>query len=553
MYPASVAELILGPMVRYVSDTEVTVWIEADAKCEVEILGQRASSFHVSGHHYAIVAITGLEPGSAHDYEVLLDGERRWPVAGGGFPASQIRTLPGAGPIDVVFGSCRVTAPHFPPYTLSPDEHKLGVGIDALYALGVRLRDQDSSEWPGMLLMIGDQVYADHVSPETVEFIRSRRDVAGPHGDEVADFEEYTRLYCEAWRDPTLRWLFSTIPTAMIFDDHDVHDDWNTSEEWVAKMRAQPWWQERIISALSSYWIYQHIGNLAPAELERDPLVRQVMDADDAGPLLSAFAADAEREGGGSLWSFSRDLGGTRLVVLDGREGRVLSDGRREMLDETEWSWVEEQTSGDFDHLLLASTLPVLLPPAVNYLEGWNEAMCAGAWGGAAARLSERVRQALDLEHWAAFQGSYHRLIALIRDVGAGRRGSPPASITLLGGDVHHAYLEEVEFRPGVGVQSKVHQAVCSPFRNPLGRRERAVLKVTRRSRLVAWLVRRLAHAVGVPDPEIRWRLVQEPTFDNQLATLRLDGRHGWLTIERARTGHRNRAELEPSLDRQLV
>ena len=173
------AELILGPMLRYVSDTEVTVWVEADAKCEAEILGRRASSFHVSGHHYAIVAITGLEPGSAHDYEVLLDGERCWPVAGGGFPASQIRTLPSAGPIDLVFGSCRVTAPHFPPYTLSPDEHKLGVGIDALYALGARLRDQDSSEWPRMLLMIGDQVYADHVSPETLEFIRSRRTWSG--------------------------------------------------------------------------------------------------------------------------------------------------------------------------------------------------------------------------------------------------------------------------------------------------------------------------------------------------------------------------------------
>jgi hypothetical protein len=49
-----------------------------------------------------------------------------------------------------------------------------------------------------MLLMIGDQVYADHVSPETLEFIRSRRDEAGPHGDEVAGFEEYAQLYREA-------------------------------------------------------------------------------------------------------------------------------------------------------------------------------------------------------------------------------------------------------------------------------------------------------------------------------------------------------------------
>ena len=149
------AGLVLGPMVRYVSDTEATVWVETDAKCEVEILGRRASSFHVSGHHYAIVGIIGLEPGSAHDYEVLLDGERRWPVAGSGFPASQISTLPSAGPIEVVFGSCRVTAPHVPPYTLSPDEHKLGEGVDALYALGLRLRDQDPSKWPSMLLMIG--------------------------------------------------------------------------------------------------------------------------------------------------------------------------------------------------------------------------------------------------------------------------------------------------------------------------------------------------------------------------------------------------------------
>ena len=71
----------------------------------------------------------------------------------------------------------------------------------------------------------------------------------------------------------------------MIFDDHDVHDDWNTSEEWVEQMRAEPWWQQRITSALASYWIYQHIGNFPPAELECDPLLRQVMDADDAAAV----------------------------------------------------------------------------------------------------------------------------------------------------------------------------------------------------------------------------------------------------------------------------
>jgi hypothetical protein len=42
-------------------------------------------------------------------------------------------------------------------------------------------------------------------------------------------------------------------------------------------------------------------------------------------------------------------LGRTRLLVLDSRAGRVLDEGRREMLSEKEWAWVEESVTGDFD------------------------------------------------------------------------------------------------------------------------------------------------------------------------------------------------------------
>ncbi|MGW1633884.1 hypothetical protein, partial [Streptomyces anthocyanicus] len=30
-----------------------------------------------------------------------------------------------------------------------------------------------------------------------------------------------------------VRWLLSTVPSCMIFDDHDVIDDWNTSAAWL--------------------------------------------------------------------------------------------------------------------------------------------------------------------------------------------------------------------------------------------------------------------------------------------------------------------------------
>ena len=507
-------DLVLGPLLRYVSDSAATVWLEADGPCLVEILGHRSETFQVNGRHYAIIAITGLAPGSCVEYDVQLDGVRRWPRADGEWPAPRIRSLPREGPIDLVFGSCRVTRQHRSPYTLSPDEHELGTGVDALYALAMRMRAQQPDGWPHMLLLLGDQVYADEVSPETAEFIRARRDVSQPPGLEVAGFEEYARLYREAWGDPTLRWLLSTLPTAMIFDDHDVHDDWNTSAAWKANMRSQPWWPERIAGALETYWIYQHIGNLPPAELERDPLLCRVRAAADAGPPMREFALAAECEGGGGLWSFVRDLAGSRLVVLDGREGRILDEGHREMFDEDEWRWLAEQTSGDFDHLVLANTLPVLIAPTFHYLEALNEAVCAGAWGPLAARLGEWLRQALDLEHWAAFQSSFHRLLALTREVGAGRRGSAPASILFLGGDVHQGFLHEVAFRRPAGVRSAVYQAVCSPFRNQLSRHERALLRAGYRRRCspgccAGWLTR---SASWIPRPAGGWPRIRPST-----------------------------------------
>jgi PhoD-like phosphatase len=546
-------DLVVGPMLRFASRTEATVWMETDGPCEVDVLGRRARTFHVEGHHYALVVIDGLEPGSAEPYEVRLDGELRWPPYGSSLPPCRLRTLPGSGPLRLVFGSCRAAAPHVPPFSLSAHQHDLGLGVDALYALAVRMQGQDEESWPHMIQLLGDQVYADDVSPDTLEFIRGRRDVNEPPGEEVADFQEYSHLYQEAWSDPTMRWLFSTVPTAMVFDDHDVHDDWNTSEAWVEEMRAKPWWHERLTSALIAYWIYQHLGNLSPAALEGDRLYQEVLAADDAAPVLREWAAQAEKEGGGGLWSFSRDLGGTRLVVLDGREGRVLTDGRREMMDEEEWRWLEEQVSGDFDHVLIGNTLPVLLSPALHYAEAWNEAVCSGAWGKTAARLGERVRQGIDLEHWSAFRGSFDRLIALVREVGAGRRGRPPASIILLGGDIHVAYLQEVAFRRGSGVRSAVFQAVCSPFRKPLNTRERVMFFIATRSRTLRALIRGLARAAGVPDPEIRWRFAEPPTFENQVATLELDGRNARLWIETTTPDDVPDPGLEASLSRRLA
>jgi PhoD-like phosphatase len=547
------AELILGPVLRYVSDTEAIVWVETDEPCEVEVLDHRARTFGVEGHHYALVCVDGLEPGRSYDYEVSLDGERQWPLPNSEFPPSIIRTVDPEGRVDLIFGSCRVALPHHPPFTLPKEEDERGRGLDALHTLALSMLESQPDRWPELVLLLGDQVYADEVSPQALEFIRSRRDTTRPPGEEVADFEEYARLYRESWGDQVIRWLFSTVSIAMVIDDHDMHDDWNISRSWVEEMRREPWWQERAVSGLVSYWIYQFIGNLSPRELEESELYRRVRELDDAGPVLREFAAKDDREREGKRWSYYRDLGSTRLIVMDSRTGRVLEEGRRSIFDEDEWDWIQDKARGDFDHLLIGTSDPYLLAPGLHYLEAWNEAVCNGVWGEAAARIGERIRRGLDCDHWGAFQRSFTRLTALLEEIGSGERGRPPASICILSGDVHHAYLAEVAFRRDAKVSSAVYQAVCSPYRKALDAHERLAVKIGH-SRPTEALVRTLAHAAGVEDPDIRWRFASGPYFDNQLATLSLEGREATLTL--SKTVHDPEAvapRLETAFERRIA
>ena len=530
------ASLVLGPLLRYVGRTQATVWVETDAACRVEILGQAAPTFEVRGHHYALVPLTDLPEGAVTEYEVRLDGEPVWSLSSGGHPPSAIRTREGEDHARLVFGSCRVGAPQREPYTLPPGEEH-GFGVDALWAYSRRLQ-AGIEPWPDGLLLCGDQVYADEVSPETLEFIRARRDTSQPPGEEIADFEEYTRLYREAWTDPDIRWLLSTVPSLMIFDDHDVIDDWNISWQWLTDARGEPWWRARITGAFMAYWVYQHLGNMAPPELDGEAMYQTAIAADgDVGPELERFAEGADRESAATRWACCRDFGRSRVLVVDSRAARVLDDDHRDMVDAEEWAWIGDRSHEALDHLVIVSTLPVFMSLGVHYLEAWNEAVCAGAWGRPAVRAGERLRRALDLEHWPAFQESFAAMVDLLRDVATGSRsGHPPASITLVGGDIHNAYIAEVSLGRRDERRSRVHQLVCSPFRNPLSPTQRRLVQLAG-SRPAAAGLRALARLAGVKPPGVRWRYRSGPTFHNSIGILELDGRRAEAAIYRSVEG----------------
>ncbi|HEY5858728.1 MAG TPA: alkaline phosphatase D family protein, partial [Actinomycetota bacterium] len=254
----SSSALVVGPMLRYTAETCATVWVETDADAVLTVrAGERewsSRTFAVHGHHYALIALDDLAPGSVLPYEVRVNGERVWPESGSPMPDPVIATREPEKRLRMAWGSCRTSVDH-------DAKGNRTHGVDAMRAFALAL-SEDESLRPDLILLLGDQVYADMTTEAMQEFIRDRRDIKEPPGKELKDYEEYAHLYRLAWSDPANRWLLSTLPSLMIFDDHDVRDDWNASRDWKRQMEATSWWHGRIVAGLSSYWVYQHLGNL---------------------------------------------------------------------------------------------------------------------------------------------------------------------------------------------------------------------------------------------------------------------------------------------------
>lgn len=534
------AGLVLGPMQRWSGPDAATVWVETDTACTVEVLGAATPTFEVAGHHYAIVVVDMRGRSPVTTYEVLLDGEVVWPPADHDWPQPVLRS-PTPDRVRIAFGSCRAAAPDTEPWTLPRSEHDQGLGIDALEAYARLLVDRDHADWPDLLLLLGDQVYADMAAPRTSEYARRRRDTSEGPEEDVADFEEYTQLYREAWDDPEVRWLLSTLPTAMVFDDHDVIDDWNISADWLDDARATDWWHDRIVGALASYWLYQHLGNLSPEELAADELLAALRASDgDGAPLLFAMAEEADRDPTTVRWSFRRRLGDVDLVVVDSRAARVL-DGERDMLDEAEWDWLADVLADAAPHVLVATSLPVLLPRAIHDVEVWDERLAGGAWGRQAGRLGEAVRRGLDLEHWAAFGDAFDRIIRLLHDVVA---RDDVRDVVLLAGDVHYGAIDRATWPD---LDQPLWQVIASPLRQEV---EVAVLRTlgVATSSIGRAVGRVLRASIGGRPPALSWEKVHGPVLTNHLAVL--DVEPGGVHVRVLETRHS--AGLTTAVERQL-
>ena len=137
---------------------------------------------------------------------------------------------------------------------------------------------------------------------------------------------------------------------------------------------------------------------------------------------------------------------------------------------------------------------------------------------------------------------SFDRLADLFGDVGRGRynreHGRAPATICVLSGDVHHAYVAAARYPHPM--DSRVYQLTCSPMHNYVPVAMKLAFRLSwsvPAERAVRFVFGRFA---TMPPMKISWGKVSGPYFGNQIATLQLTGRAGRLAIESATGAERS-------------
>ncbi|MFM2318830.1 MAG: hypothetical protein RLZZ215_1451 [Pseudomonadota bacterium] len=220
--------------------------------------------------------------------------------------------------------------------------------------------------------------------------------------------------------------VLASIPTYMIFDDHDVTDDWNLSRDWEESAYGHPLSRRIIGNALIAYLLCQAWGN-APDRFP-EPLIKNVQALFRTGKgALHDLLIDQLLKMEGWHYSLATQ---PKILVLDTRTQRWRSETRAtdpsglmdwEMLSDLQQELIHEQA------VILVSPAPIF---GVKLIEVVQRVF---TWLGGSLMV--------DAENWMAHPGSANVILNIFRH----RR--TPHNFTILSGDVHYSFVYDVRLR----------------------------------------------------------------------------------------------------------
>lgn len=250
---------------------------------------------------------------------------------------------------------------------------------------------------------------------------------AGLGPEEAARYREEQAMLDEFVAGlPAVRRLFAHLPVAMIFDDHDVTDDWNLSREWEETVYGHPFARRMVGNALVGYLINQGWGN--GPEAFGDELMAAVGRA-LARPGGADHDALLEKLLGFEGWDCAWPTA-PPLILLDTRTRRWRSESTAHrpsgLLDWEALTDLQRLLRGR-DAVLLVSAAPIF---GVKLIEAIQRVF---TWLGHPLLV--------DAENWMAHPGTAHGILNVFRH----RR--TPQHFVVLSGDVHYAFVYDVELR----------------------------------------------------------------------------------------------------------
>jgi hypothetical protein len=380
-------------------------------------------------------------------------------------------------------------------------------------------------------------------------------------GKHAADFAEYAYLYERSWTSSrSVRVLLAQVPTFLMFDDHELTDDWNFDVSWV-RMLHNPkddlrMWPKTLTDALAAYWVYQGWGNKAPSQWKNDPRAAALADAQrdgiDALPRLrtcihdacfrnapSQDASAAYQSGLGLEWHYRLpfdppflvpDCRSRRRMVPADEKLRVIDHHvsanapKSQTIDDAQIAWLREILVDRWRGgpvAFIATSTPLLMQKKVMRMMVAPE-IAARAWAGGtdvasilavvgdstalgtgSDALLHLFRRRKDLEH--AIRDKTWRDLWALADA-MRRANSPVKTLVVVSGDVHHNYSMTANL-PGAGrPRPELLQITCSglqtdirqDLQESIAERQGSVAFDVGRFRLVPGFVRK--QGTGSPD-----------------------------------------------------
>lgn len=252
-----------------------------------------------------------------------------------------------------------------------------------------------------------------------------------------------------------VRRAMAHIPVYMIFDDHDITDDWNLTRGWEEAAYTNSFSKQIIGNALFAYWLCQGWGN-APEKFQ--PLVTQVellFNKTNTHNELSPKSTENNEKRLALIdklfdWeAWNYNLATTpKMVVLDTRTQRWRSESRANKPS----GLMDWETLTDFQQELIKEPSVIVVSAAPIY----------------GVKLIETVQRmftffgkplAVDAENWMAHSGTANVILNIFRNP------KTPPQFIILSGDVHYSFVYEVSHRFRKS-RAKILQVTCSGIKN---------------------------------------------------------------------------------------